>query len=75
MRDSLKSNDMRGNLFPSPELIKSTLDYWGPKYAERGEILTEEDAREIIFNLTGFFDTLAEWDRQQKAEEKGGVSK
>ena len=75
MVDKQKATNTHGNLFPSPELIKSTLDYWGPKYAERGEILTEEDAREIIFNLTGFFDTLAEIDRQQKAEEKGGVSK
>jgi hypothetical protein len=60
-------------MFPSKELIKSTLDFWGPKYAERGEILTEEDAREIIFNLTNFFDALAEIDRKHKEKVKQEV--
>ena len=31
----------------SKETIQKTLDCWGPDYAKHGEILTEEDAREI----------------------------
>ena len=48
----------------SKELIQDTLDFWGPKYAERGEILTEQDAIEILDNMIGFFDLLAEMDKK-----------
>ena len=43
------------------ELIDKTIDVWQPHSEKK---LTEEDAREIIENLTGFFDTLARWDRE-----------
>jgi hypothetical protein len=44
----------------SKETIQKTLDCWGPDYAKHGEILTEEDAREILDNVTGLFDLLHE---------------
>ena len=47
----------------SDKLIQSTLDFWGYKYAQRGEQLTRADAEEILRNLGGFFDTL--WDIDQ----------
>ena len=54
----------------SNELIQSTLDYWGPKYAEMGEKLTEEYSREILNNLIGFFVLLAEIDQKTRMEEE-----
>jgi len=43
--------------------LKRTVDMWQP-YSEKK--LSEEDAREIIRNLAGFLDLLAEWDRRDK---------
>lgn len=54
----------------SKEMIQKTLDYWAPKYAERGEILTEEDAREILDNVTGLFELLIEIDRKHGVEQR-----
>ena len=34
------------------------------------EKLNEEDARELIENLTGFFSLLAEWDRKHEEGQK-----
>jgi hypothetical protein len=31
-----------------------------------GRTLTKEDARQIVENLTGFFQVLAEWDRTER---------
>lgn len=52
----------------SKEMIQKTLDVWGPDYAKMGEILTEEDAREILDNVTGLFDLLYEIDRKHRVE-------
>lgn len=43
--------------------LKKTAEVWQPHYKRR---LTEEDAREIAENLTGFFDLLAEWEKKEK---------
>lgn len=32
--------------------------------AYSGESLTQEDAREIVYNLSGFFKLLDKWDRE-----------
>ncbi len=56
----------------SKELIQNTLNFWGPKYAEIGEKLTEQDAIEILDNLTGYFDLLAELDKKYNVEETKG---
>jgi len=45
-------------------ILKKTLDVWQPHSEKK---LTEEDARQIIQNLTGFFETLARWDRESNA--------
>ena len=44
-----------------PDIIQRTRKFWQLHYEEE---LTEEDAREIIKNITGFFATLARWDQQ-----------
>jgi len=43
---------------PSQEIIERTKKLW-QTLASR--TLTDEDAREIIENITGFFQVLAEW--------------
>ena len=58
----------------SRELIQNTLDYWGPQYSSIGEKLTEEDAREILDNVIGLFDLLAELDREHNQCQKSASS-
>jgi hypothetical protein len=45
------------------EFIQETIDVWQPYSKEK---LTEEDAREIIDNMTGFFALLNKWDKEQR---------
>lgn len=40
------------------QLIDQTLEFW---QARSPKTLTREDAREIIENVTGFFQLLQEW--------------
>ena len=40
-------------------LLKKTIEVWQPYSKEK---LTEDDAGEIIRNISGFFDILASWD-------------
>ena len=40
------------------ELIEDTLRVWGPKYEQRGETLTPDDALEILINVTELYDVL-----------------
>jgi hypothetical protein len=44
-----------------------TLDLWQPRTPLE---LTEEDAREMAENVSGFFRLLAEFDRQARREEE-----
>lgn len=43
--------------------IARTQQIWQPRL---GRDLTDEDAREIMHNVTGFFGVLAEWSRAEK---------
>jgi hypothetical protein len=45
--------------FPSPELIQHTIRVWQPRL---GRTLSDEDARQILENITGFFRVLHRWD-------------
>jgi hypothetical protein len=42
------------------ELLQLTLEVWQPLSSRQ---LSDEDAREILANVTGFFGVLAKWDR------------
>jgi hypothetical protein len=42
--------------------IASTREIWQPRM---GRNLTDEDARQILHNATGFFGVLAEWRRSE----------
>jgi hypothetical protein len=43
--------------------IAGTREVWQPRL---GRDLTDEDARQIKHNVTGFFDVLAEWSRAER---------
>ena len=43
--------------------IARTGQFWQPRL---GRDLTDEDARQIMHNVTGFFGVLAEWARAEK---------
>ena len=49
-------------------LIDRTLEVWQPRNAQR---LSDEDARAILENVTGFFTLLLEWETNEE-QKKGG---
>jgi hypothetical protein len=48
-------------------LLEETIKLWQPRSPHRR--LTLEDAREISSNMLGFFQVLAEWDREGHMKE------
>lgn len=48
------------------DLLGETLRVWQPRADGR---LTDDDAREIVSNVAGFFRLLAEWDRDARRQE------
>ena len=57
------------------ELTEHTIATWQPRLRRR---LSNEDAREIAENLTGFFTILAEWSHREEhdgaeANTSGGI--
>lgn len=48
------------------KLIRSTLGIWQPRVNHR---LTDEDARKIAENMTGFFTVLLEWEARYSEEQ------
>ena len=55
-----KSND---------NLIDRTLEVWQPRNANR---LSDQDARAILENVTGFFTLLLEWETSEQQKKGGG---
>ena len=47
------------------DIIEHTLNFWGKR---TGKDLSREDAREMVANVSGFFQVLAEWDRKARME-------
>jgi hypothetical protein len=47
------------------DIIEHTLNFWGKR---TGKYLSQEDAREMVANVSGFFQVLAEWDRKARME-------
>jgi hypothetical protein len=52
---------------PDEQFKERTRDFWQRRTSRQ---LTDEDAREMIANVAGFFRLLAEWDRITRAEEE-----
>ena len=53
------------------QLLDQTLQVWRPRAARA---LTREDARQIVANLTGFFQVLSEWKAAELREEEKDLS-
>ena len=53
------------------QLTDHTLAVWQSRTSHR---LTNEDAREITENITGFFAILAEWSRKERDGSAAGVA-
>ncbi len=49
----------------STAFLKKTIKVWQPYYKRR---LTLEDARQIQENVTGFFNILLEWEKNEKTQ-------
>lgn len=47
------------------DLVEATIALWQPRAARE---LTQEDARQIIKNVSGFFAVLVEWSRAERSE-------
>ena len=52
-------------------LIRETLATWQAHYPNP---LTEDEAQQIIVNVTELFNLLEQWDRQSNAVEKDGLA-
>jgi hypothetical protein len=48
----------------SPKIINETAQFWSKR---TGRELSEEDARQIIENMTGFFRVLSEWEAAERS--------
>ena len=44
------------------QLLERTKQFWQPYYQKA---LSDEDARQIIENMTGFFKVLKEWEEKE----------
>ena len=49
-------------------LIERTLEVWQPRNGQR---LSDEDARAILENVTGFFTLLSEWETNEQQNRSG----
>ena len=50
-------------------LIDRTLEVWQPRNSHR---LSDDDAREILENVKGFFTLLLEWETNEQQKKSGG---
>jgi hypothetical protein len=62
--ESRSESPSRGGETPADERSARTLELWSRRSAQP---LTEEDAREIAENMTGFFRVLLEWKAKKRA--------
>jgi hypothetical protein len=52
---------------PDKEFTERTLELWQPRASRK---LTEEDARDMADNASGFFRLLAEWDQEVRQRQE-----
>ncbi len=48
-----------------PDILEKTMAFWGER---TGKSFSQEEAREMVANVSGFFQVLAEWDRKARME-------
>jgi hypothetical protein len=51
----------------NPDIINQTIDFWTKR---TGQEISPEDAREMIQNISGFFQVLSEWDKESNGGSK-----
>jgi hypothetical protein len=56
----------------SGALLDETIAIWQPRASRT---LTREDARQIVENMTGFFNVLREWDLAERATKQASPHK
>lgn len=54
---------------PESDIIEDTIAFWSRR---TGREISRERTRQMVANVSGFFEVLAEWDR--KARDEGGVA-
>ncbi len=55
----------------SPELIEQTISIFENR---TGRVISEEDARQAVENISGFFQVLQEWAETEAREERADSS-
>lgn len=70
--DATDATDATGAVGEQDDFIEETRAFW---QSRTDRVLTREDAREIIENMTGFFRVLLEWDRAKRSKSPGGSAK
>jgi hypothetical protein len=50
---------------PKPDLKEQTVAFWSNR---TGREISQEDARQIIENVTGFFQVLFEWEKAEQSK-------
>ena len=48
-----------------PDILEKTMAFWSER---TGKSFSREEAREMVANVSGFFQVLAEWDRKARME-------
>jgi hypothetical protein len=48
------------------DIIRQTIVFWSER---TGQEFSQEDARQMAANVSGFFNVLAEWERRAKEED------
>ena len=52
------------------DMINQTIAFWSER---SGQEFSQEDAREMVANVSGFFTVLAEWERRASTEVQQGA--
>jgi hypothetical protein len=53
-----------------PDIIEDTMGFWSKRTKQP---ISREDVRQMVMNVAGFFQVLAEWDSKTFEEEQKGV--
>ena len=49
-----------------PDVLDQTIAFWSQR---TGQVLSREDARQIVVNVSGFFQVLEEWARRDASRD------
>jgi hypothetical protein len=52
---------------PQPDIVEHTMAFW---HERTPQPVSREDARQMLVHVVGFFQVLAEWERNASDEDK-----